>query len=88
MVEDVNGALLFNPNVATTLICTASGGPNNTYAWFFDGEEIEGSLSSSLFLSEVEGGEYTCQVSNAAGTETASIVITGTVKEDAWCLAL
>ena len=59
------------------LICNSSGGPNNTIMWFLDGELIESELSNTLNLVEVEGGEYTCSVSNAAGSENASLILTG-----------
>ena len=68
--------LLYDPNQPATLNCMASGGPNNTYMWFLDGE-LSNETSSTLVLSEVEGGHYTCQVNNAAGSENASIILTG-----------
>ena len=77
MVEAVNMTLLYDPNESATLNCMASGGPNNTFMWFLDGELIEDEVDNTLTLSEVEGGEYTCQVSNAAGRENASIILTG-----------
>ena len=69
--------LLYDPNEPATLNCVASGGPNNTFMWFFDGELIENELDDTLALSEVEGGEYTCRVSNVAGSENASVILTG-----------
>jgi membrane carboxypeptidase/penicillin-binding protein PbpC len=76
-VEAVNMSVLFDPNEAATLNCMARGGPNNTFLWFFDGRAIERATTDVLSLSQVEGGEYTCQVSNAAGSEDATIVLTG-----------
>ena len=75
-VEAVNMTLLYDPNESTTLNCMASGGPNNTFMWYLDGE-LRNETSNTLVLSEVEGGEYTCQVINAAGRENASITLTG-----------
>ena len=69
-------SLLYDPNEPATLNCMASGGPNNTYMWFLDGELLN-EASSTLVLNEVEGGKYACQVSNAAGRENASIILTG-----------
>ena len=69
--------LLYDPNEQATLNCMASGGPNNTFMWFLDGESILNKTANILVLSEVDGGEYTCQVSNAAGSENASIILTG-----------
>ena len=68
--------LLYDPNEPAALNCMVSGGPNNTFMWYLDGELIN-ETSNILALSEVEGGEYTCQVSNAAGSENASIILTG-----------
>ena len=75
-VEAVNMTLLYDPNEPTALNCIASGGPNNTFMWYLDGELIN-ETSNTLVLSEVEGGEYTCQVSNDAGSENASIILIG-----------
>ena len=75
-VEAVNMTLLYDPNESATLNCMASGGPNNTFMWFLGGDLIN-ETSNTLVFSEVEGGEYTCQVSNAAGNENASITLTG-----------
>ena len=69
--------MLFNPNEAAILNCRASGGPNNTFLWLFNSEIIVGVTNSILNLNEVEGGEYTCQVSNIAGSENDSIVLVG-----------
>ena len=77
VVEAANMTVLFDPNEEATLNCQASGGPNNTFLWFFEGEVIERATTDILNLNQVEGGEYTCQVSNAAGSENAKLVLTG-----------
>ena len=76
-MEVMNNIVLFDPNEAASVNCSASGGPDNTYMWFLDGQVIEGRITESLNLNQVEGGSYTCQVRNAAGSENASIVLTG-----------
>ena len=76
-MEAANMTVLFDPNEEATLNCQASGGPNNTFLWFFEGEVIERATTDILNLNQVEGGEYTCQVSNAAGSENAKLVLTG-----------
>lgn len=76
-VEAVNMTTFYDPNETATLNCMASGGPNNTFVWFLDAKVIENEVANTLTLSDVEGGEYTCQVSNAAGSESASITLTG-----------
>lgn len=69
--------LLFEANAPATLNCLASGGPNNTFSWFVDGQLIQNETATSLILYQVDGGEYTCTVSNAAGSDNASITLTG-----------
>lgn len=71
--------ILFNPNEAAILYCRANGGPNNTFLWFFNGEIFERATTGILNLSEIEGGEYTCLVSNIAGSENDSVILTGIV---------
>lgn len=39
---------------------------------------METTTTDILNLNEVEGGEYICQVSNIAGSENDSVVLTGT----------
>ena len=75
-VQVTNNSVLFDPNESTVLNCFASGGPNNTFEWLLDGDLIE-NASDTLTLDEVVGGEYTCRVSNAAGSGSASITLTG-----------
>ena len=75
-VQVTNNTVLFDPNERTTLDCIASGGPNNTYEWFIDGDLIE-NATDTLNLIQVIGGEYVCQVSNAAGSGNASVTLSG-----------
>ena len=75
-VEAVNMTLLYGPNEPAALNCMASGGPNNTFMWYLDGELIS-ETANTLVLDEVEGGKYACQVSNAVGSENSSITLTG-----------
>ena len=56
-----------------TLTCTTEGGPDNTFQWSFNGEELDSENSSDLTLLNVaaeNGGAYTCNVTNAAGSDT------------------
>lgn len=64
-------------NVAI-LECTSVGGPNNLYQWQVNGSDIPGATASELTLSNLQGsdgGEYTCVVSNAAGSDSASTFV-------------
>ena len=76
-IELVTERILFNPNEAAILNCRASGGPNNTFLWYFNGEIIEQESTDILNRDEVEGGEYTCQVTNIAGSESGSVLLIG-----------
>ena len=61
-----------------TLVCTSSGGPNNTYQWLEYGENLHGENSNTLTLPNVTastGGIYTCMVSNIAGSNNASTFV-------------
>ena len=58
-----------------TLVCTSSGGPNNTYQWLANGENLHGQNFDTLTFPNVTastGGVYTCMVSNIAGSNNAS----------------
>ena len=61
-----------------TLVCTSSGGPNNTYQWLENGENLHGQNSNTLTSPNVTastGGFYTCMVSNIAGSNNASTFV-------------
>ena len=65
----------FYEGATATLVCTSSGGPNNTYQWLENGENLHGQNSDTLTLPNVTastGGIYTCMVSNIAGSNNAS----------------
>ena len=72
---DLNVASL---NDTAMLMCTSSGGPNNTYEWIKDGTILDGETSDTLILinaNALSGGNYTCTVSNAAGSGSASTTL-------------
>ena len=61
-----------------TLECNSDGGPNNTYQWQANGTDIEEQTSQTLVLTNVyalDGGLYTCVVSNEAGSDEASTFV-------------
>ena len=82
-----NGSVAISPALLTaefqanvTFTCSALGGPNNQVQWQFNGTEIDNETSLELVLSTVDsrdGGEYTCAVSNSAGSsdQTATLFI-------------
>ena len=60
------------------LACSSMGGPDNMYQWLFNGSDILGETSVTLTRASVTaatGGEYSCRVSNAAGSNTADSFI-------------
>ena len=66
----VGGTVTFN--------CSAQGGPDNTYQWQNDGEDLMDETDATLTVSNISamnGGSYTCVVSNAAGNDSATAVL-------------
>ena len=62
------------------LNCTASGGPNNIFYWFKDGNFLSQSTDGILNIGSVaatDGGLYECVVNNTAGDSSANITIYG-----------
>lgn len=60
------------------LVCENLGGPNNTYLWFKDGQVFYNESESNLTLIAVNsthGGQYTCMVSNPAGSMNSTITL-------------
>ena len=60
----------------TTFICSALGGPNNSFQWERNGETIGN--DSMLKLEDINashGGTYTCIISNAAGNDSVSTTL-------------
>ena len=80
---DSNGELITRPAVVEygdmlTLTCSVSGGPDNIFSWTKDNMFI--GSTNFLIISAAnlaDGGEYECIVSNAAGSNNASITIYG-----------
>ena len=61
-----------------TFTCSAQGGPNNTYQWQNDEQDLMGETDTTLTvstISAINGGSYTCVVSNAAGNDSATAVL-------------
>ena len=63
-----------------TLICTASGGPNNMFRWSKDGDFLDEGTDGVLNITDVtadDGGLYECIVNNTAGSSFSNITIYG-----------
>ena len=70
MIADVGGTVTFT--------CSAQGGPDNTYQWQNDGEDLMNETDTAVIISNItamNGGNYTCVVSNAAGNDSATAVL-------------
>ena len=68
----------YSQGANVTLVCTAMGGPDNSFQWFFRGSSLSGQTSSNLTLlsvSATDGGAYTCVVSNLAGDNNATTTV-------------
>jgi len=62
-------------NSTVNLTCSAEGGPNNVYEW-----RKQGVLIYNLYFPMVtgsDGGVYQCRVINAAGSDTATTLLSG-----------
>ena len=69
-IANVGGTVTFN--------CSALGGPNNTYQWRKNGSDLMDETDATLIVSNItamNGGSYTCVVSNAAGNDSATAVL-------------
>ena len=68
----------FNDTNEVMLSCTTQGGPANSFQWSFNGNELENENSSIIILSNVtaeEGGAFTCNVTNAAGSDNLTTFV-------------
>ncbi len=64
-------------NENATLRCMSMGGPNNIYRWQMDGKDIASKNFNNetldlLNVNATNGGNYSCIVSNAAGSHSES----------------
>jgi len=63
-----------------TFVCRTRGGPNNMYEWYKNpgGAVVGNGPTLVLFnISAVDGGVYTCNVSNLAGFGEATVLFSG-----------
>ena len=67
-----------NQNDNITLSCFAQGGPSNSFQWSLDSQTLPGETNQVLTLLQVTtGGVYGCTVTNAAGMDSSTAVLTG-----------
>ena len=60
------------------LNCSSEGGPELKYTWTFSGGMIDDANTNMLTIANVatsNGGEYTCSVSNDAGSNKETVTV-------------
>ena len=68
--------MVFNQRNDIAFICDALGGPNNTFQWEVNGNIIGNDrILEVMDINASSGGVYTCIVSNAAGSDSASTTL-------------
>ena len=71
---------LVNQTDNVTFTCGSLGGLGNTFEWSFNGQILSGATDSSLTISNgtaSDGGNYTCEVTNSAGSGSDTAHLTG-----------
>ena len=60
------------------LNCSSEGGPELEYTWLYLGSIIDNANTSVLTIANLttsNGGDYTCIVSNKAGSDSETVTI-------------
>ena len=76
----VMGDNLYSQKEQLQLNCSSEGGPQLEYTWTFSGNKIIVANSSILIIDNIttsNGGNYTCSVSNNAGSDTNTVSVYG-----------
>ena len=74
------GNNLYSQGDQLQLKCSSEGGPQLEYTWTFSGSAITNANSNILTIDNVtasNGGNYTCNVTNNAGSDTSTITVYG-----------
>ncbi len=64
------------------LMCTAQGGPNNSYVWmgpldYMTNDSFDGNTLVIMNLTAESGGDYVCMVTNEAGSGMDMVTVNG-----------
>ena len=74
----IMGDNLYNQGEQLQLNCSSQGGPVFQYSWFFSDDTIPIANTDTLTINNVStthAGDYTCNVTNDAGTDSDIITI-------------
>ena len=66
----------FDRGETAVLNCSANGGPNNMFQWQRNGSVLEDENTTTLTIANLtasQGGVYTCNVSNSAGSGNSDV---------------
>ena len=69
---------MYNRGEQLQLNCSSEGGPVLEYTWIFPGSTMHIANTSTLTINNVDtthGGDYTCNVTNDAGTDADIITV-------------
>ena len=74
-----SGNILANFNSTVSINCSGEGGPNNMFEWSKQGAGVVSNNAVLEFpmITSTDGAVYECTVSNAAGSDVASVLLTG-----------
>ena len=74
----ITGNITYSQGEQLELNCLSGGGPELEYTWSFSGGEIDNANTSMLTIANLatsNGGEYTCSVSNDAGSDSDTVTV-------------
>ena len=80
---------LYNQGEQLQLNCSSEGGPVLEYTWIFSGDTIPNANTSTLTINNVNtthAGDYTCNVTNNAGSDSNNITVYS--KSFLYCMCL
>ena len=72
----IMGENLYNQGEQLQLNCSSEGGPELNYSWLFEGNTIANtSILDIDVVNATNGGDYTCNVTNAAGANSNNVTV-------------
>ena len=74
----IMGDNLYDQGEQLQLNCLSEGRPELEYTWLFSGSMIPNASNNNLVinnLSTTDGGDYTCNVTNAAGNSSSTVTV-------------